>query len=183
MLYLSRNIIRMEKLYTDIVGSAVVEIASSRPTTTVKDLVVDPENGKLIAFVVDLRKNLVIAPIDVLSWGLTISINSHDSIVEGNEILRVDAVQQRNIPIIHQKVETKDGEYLGSVNDYAINTKDFSLRKIYVAKGFLGLIRYETRIIPAKQIVEMLPDKIIVKDPHQEVREDEKVAVKDLAAT
>ena len=40
----------------------------------------------------------------------------------------------------------------------------FTIKKLYVSKGFLGLIRYDSKIIPYRNIIEILADKIIVKE-------------------
>ena len=61
------------------------------------------------------------------------------------------------------KVETEEGDYIGKVFDYSVETKTNALKKIFVAKNFLGLLRIDERIIPKKHIVEILPGKIVIK--------------------
>jgi sporulation protein YlmC with PRC-barrel domain len=153
----------MERLFSNIIGTPVVDDDFKHPITTVRDVVIDPESGKLVALVVDINRNLVIAPIDILAWGDTIRIPAHDAVIEGNEILRVAEVQKRNIRIIHNRVETKNKEYIGKVVDFSIDVNDLTLKKLYTAKDILGLVRYDSRIIPAKIIERILPEKIIVK--------------------
>jgi len=57
------------------------------------------------------------------------------------------------------------------------------LKNLYVAKGVLGFLHYGSKIIPAKCIVEVLPEKIIVQDSTVKEKEEalENVAVNDLA--
>lgn len=153
----------MERLFSNIIGTPVVDDDVKHPITTVRDVLIDPERGKLIALVVDVNRNLVIAPVDILAWGDTIRIPAHDAIVEGSEILRVTEVQKRNIKIFHNKVVTKKNEYIGKVVDFSIDANDLSLKKLYTAKDILGLVRYDSRIIPSKIIEKILPGKIIVK--------------------
>jgi len=153
----------MERLFSNIIGTPVVDDDFKHPITVVRDVIIDPERGKLIALVVDVGRNLVIAPIDILAWGDTIRIPAHDAIVEGSDILRVAEVQKKNIGIFHSKVETKKKEYIGKVVDFSIDSHDLSLKKLYTAKDILGLVRYDSRIIPAKIIEQILPKKIIVK--------------------
>ncbi|MDA1060179.1 MAG: PRC-barrel domain-containing protein [bacterium] len=153
----------MHRLYSKIIGTPVYD-DSVRPLTTVKDLIIDTETGKLLAFVVNQSKNLVIVPIDVVSWTEVIKINNIDSIIDGNDVIRISEVQKRGINLIHNKVETKNGEKLGKVNDFSVDTDILMLQKLYVSKGILGLVRYESRIISAKDIIEILPDKIVIKD-------------------
>lgn len=162
----------MERLFTNILGTPVIDDDFRRPITFVRDVVIDSERGTLIALVVDISQNLVIAPIDILAWGENIRIPAHDAIVEGNEILRVAEVQKKNIRILHNRVETKGKEYIGNVINFSIDSQDLKLKKIYTAKSVLGLFRYDSRIIPAKNIEEILPKKIIVKGNAQPVYEE-----------
>jgi len=173
----------MEKFYSNIVGAHVGEHDTRRSITTVKDVVVDPENGKLLAFIVDLRRHLIVAPIDIVFWTDRILISGHDAIIEAEEVMKVDIVLKKKTKIFKARVETDSGKYLGQVIDFSIGDKDFMLKKLFVAKGFLGLFHYENRIIPWKHIIEILPEKIIVKDDLQTVKEESTVgAVEDLAA-
>ena len=161
----------MERLFTNILGTPVVDDDFGRPITFVRDVLIDPERGTLIALVVDIRENLVIAPIDILAWGDNIRIPAHDAIVEGNDILRVAEVQKKKTGIIHSKVLTKGKEYIGNVINFSIDSQDLKLKKLHTAKSVLGLIRYDSRIISAKNIEEILPNKIIVKGNAQPVYE------------
>ncbi|MBI4975815.1 PRC-barrel domain-containing protein [Candidatus Peregrinibacteria bacterium] len=172
----------MERLYTNIIGTPVYEDSNMRPLTAIKDVIVDPDSGKIIAFVVNASKNSVIVPYDIISFGDGIHIHDHGCIVDGSEILRVVEVQKKNVRIFQNNVESTDGEYLGKVIDFSIDAATLSLHKIFVANVFLGLFRYKNRIIPAKNIVEILPNKIVVKDNFVKAEEDvRKVVVEDMA--
>jgi len=173
----------MEKLYSNIVGAHVAEHDSRRVITTVKDVVIDPETGKLLALIVDLRKNLIIVPVDIIFWTDRILIHGHESIIEAHEVMKVVSVLEKKIKISKARVETDNGKYLGQVIDFSIGNKDFLLKKLFVAKGFLGLFRYENRIIPWKHIIEILPEKIVVKNDLMTVKQESAVGVaEDLAA-
>ncbi len=175
----------MERFYSKISGTPVMEDDAMRPLTTIKDVLIDSETGKVIAFIVNLSKNLIITPMDILSWHDAIHVHDRDSIIEGNEVLRVENVQKSGTRVIHNRVETKDGKYLGKVVDFSIDSHSMDLKKLYVAKGFLGLFRYESRIIPAKNIIEILPEKIVVKEDLAVIKQEEKekIVMEDLAAT
>ncbi|MBU1992240.1 hypothetical protein KKG51_00865 [Patescibacteria group bacterium] len=155
---------------------------SARPVGRVHDLIVDPENGNLIAFTANSRGNKVIAPRDVLKFGRHLLIRDHEDICDTGDILRVSEVQERAVPIMKNKVEAEKGEYLGRVFDYVVDTKAQKLIKLYVAKSLLGLLRVDVRIISAKYIVEITPNVILIKDSlakipieeeHEELRVEE----------
>lgn len=167
----------MEKLYSKTIGTPVVE-DHMRPITTVRDLVFDPENGKLLAFVVNENKGLVIVPVDVLAWYDVLRVHDREAIIDAEEVLRVEKFLKGEVRILQNRVETKAGKYLGRVYDMAINNKSFMLEKLFIAKGFLGLVRYETRIIPYKSILEITAEKILVKDDMGKIEVEEKVPAK-----
>lgn len=161
----------MERLYTNILGISVFEDEGVQPLTTVKDVIVDPESGKILAFLVNISRNLVIMPLDIVSFGDVIRIHSHDCIIEASEVLRVEQVQKKDTHIFNNRVETEDGEYLGKAIDFSVETGSYALAKIYVGKVILGMFRYGTRVFTARNIVEILPKKIVVKGGAEKVRE------------
>lgn len=170
--------------YSNIVGTLVFEDDSPRPVAVIKDLVMDPDRGALIAFVVNQNKGLVVSPMDVISFKQVMKINNADNVVEAAEILRVSEVLKSDRPIFGAKVFTKSGEYLGKVFDFSIDAKTYDLNKIFAAKDILGLFRYNSLIIPAKSIVEVKPYKIIVKDGKETEKEEslQRVLVKEVVA-
>ncbi|MBI2634426.1 PRC-barrel domain-containing protein [Candidatus Peregrinibacteria bacterium] len=164
----------MEKLFTRIIGTPIFE-DGPRPLTTVKDMVIDPENGKVLALVVSLTRKLIIVPIDIESWHDAVKVHSGDAITEARDVMRVDVVMKSGIHVFRSRVVTKGGKFLGKVYDFSIDSNLMVLHKLYVARGFLGLVKFESRIIPYDNILEILPGKIIVKDDLTEVKAKERV--------
>lgn len=165
----------MEKLFSRILGTPVLQ-DGLRPITTVKDVVVDPENGKVIAFVVNVNENRIISPIDVTEWkGDFLKVHPGEVMIEGDEVLRVDKVQREGIRIERNKVVSKDGMFLGRVYDFSVDTNAMAIKNLYVAKDILGLLRYEKKIIDWKEILEITAKKIIVKSGMQKIEVEEKM--------
>ena len=172
----------MEKLYSDIVGTPVFEDDANRPFASVKGVILDPEmRGKLIAFLVNVARRRIISPVDVLSWGNVMKVHSAGDVTDAVNVLRVDEVLKGGVKFFGAHVETEKGEKLGKVFDLGIDNKTFDLRRIFVAKSFFGIFRHDNRIISAKDIVEVLPDKIVVKDGLGTVKEEVKGVAKDMA--
>jgi len=170
----------MEKMFTNIIGTPVVEEDGTRPITTVKDVVMDPERGKIIALIVDANQNKVITPYDILSFGDVIRIQGREVIIDASDVIRIEEVQKINTPIYNNRVETQEGEYLGRVVDFSVEPEGLNLQKLFVAKGFLGIVRHSARIIPAKKIVEVLPEKIVVENQLNKAKEEK--AERELSA-
>jgi len=151
----------MEKQYSEILGTPVVIEEMPRPVGRVQDLIIDPENGNVIAFA--LNQNNVIVPRDIIKLDRYLLIHDHDDICSPEDILRIGEIEKLGTRVLKSKVETEEGDYVGRVFDYSIDTKANALKKIFVAKNFLGLLRIDERIISQKHIVEIQPGKIVIK--------------------
>lgn len=161
----------MQRLFRDIIGMPVFAEDFGGPVAVLRDLVIDSENGKVMAVVVNKRKNKVIVPMDILAWKRYMRIRSADVILEGQDVVRVHEVQKRGIAIFGNKVVTESGKGLGIVSDYVVDTKFFEMKKIFVSKNILGIFSSGRRIIPAKDIIEVRPEKIVVRDDLETVKE------------
>ena len=137
----------MEKLYSEIVNMPILVEDVRRPVGKVRDIVVDPENGNLVAFAVNSARTRIIVPRDVEKLGHYLLIRDRDDVCSSDEILRVKEILNSNIRILKSRVETADGEYLGRVYDYSIDITLGKLKKIFVAKNLLGILRFFERII------------------------------------
>lgn len=158
----------MHKLYTELLGMPVFEEDAAFPFDYVRDLIIDPENGKLLAFL--LSKNSIIVPLDIKKIGSGgVFVHDKRCVLETNEVLRVKKVFERGISIFGAKVIAQSGgEYLGRVVDCEIDTADMFLRAIHVAKMFL-LFRFNERIISYKHIVRITKHAVIVKGSQETV--------------
>ena len=154
-----------------------------RTLTTVKDVLLDPDSGKVVAFVVNESKNEIIVPMDVIKWDIALIIHGHGDIVDGDEVVRVERIQRNGRYYIEARVETESGEKLGKVYDLAIDTKEEKVHNLWVAKGILGLVRYNTRIISVAKIIEVQEGKIIVEDSVIKVKTEEEARMKEPATT
>ena len=171
----------MELLYTQILGIPVVG-EGPRPLTSVHDVVIDPNNGSVLAFIVNLSKNLMIAPIDVEKLESNVLVVTDDFvIIEADEVVRVREVQKKGIKVFHNRVFSEDGTLIGKVYDFGIDTASSALKKLYVAKDFLGLIRWEKRILDWKEIVEIRADRIVVKNDLETVKDEPVVSLTEVA--
>lgn len=153
----------MEKYYRQTVGLPVIS-HSRQPLTRVRDVILDTEKGKIVGFFVMGGANRVIAPIDILNWGTYIMINDREDIIEPGDVHTIREALKKDTTIFKKKVYTKSGDYIGKVLDFGMNSKLFELTVIVVSKTFFSLFFWDKKIISAKDIIEIKPDRIIVKD-------------------
>lgn len=172
----------MQKLYSQLVGLPVFDEHSGSPVTLVRDVIIDPENGKVLAFMV--KNQHIIVPLDVEKLNNGLFIHDRDRILHINEVLRVQEVHsKRHAPIIGAKAITERGKiYLGRVVDYEIDALHMVLTRIHTAKVFF-FFRFQERIISYRHIVKIGKDTVIVKDSHEaEVMEKAKARSSAYAA-
>lgn len=156
----------------------VLDEYSRSPLALVQDVIIDPENGKLLVFVV--KKNHIITPFDIEHINSALYIADKSRIISFNDVLRAQNVAKLKIPIIRTRVFTqRKHAYIGRVVDYEIDTTHFMLAKIHVAKLFLFL-RFQERIIDYRAIIKISKTEIIVKDA-AEVEAKEKAVARGAA--
>lgn len=153
----------MEKYYLQTIGIPVVSGHGDR-LGRVGEVIINPDSGKVTGFLVAPSNRKVIAGIDVVAWTEYLKIHDENDIVEIGEIIQIRDLVEKNIPVYRNKVFTKDGEYIGIVIDIGFDNKFFSLNCLVVAKGLLGIIFWDKKIIAAQDILEITKTKIIVKN-------------------
>lgn len=95
--------------------------------------------------IVELSKNALI-------------IRDEESLVEPNEMIRLSKKMKKRAKIIGEKVVTKSGDFIGTVNDFVIESNSLSITRLYTKKLF------DQRIIHASAIIKIEQRKITIKD-------------------
>ena len=155
--------------YSQIINSPIVSIESGEKLGRVIDLVINYENGKCLALLIQpegtfVRKKIVLVD-DISSFGddavmvqnenFTIPLKSSDEIT---------AIVKKDIKIVSNKAVTYSGDLLGEVKDYEFDEISFKLTKLFISTGFLkDLVRGEL-VVVANKIMSIGRDAIIVKD-------------------
>lgn len=168
----------MKKLYSELFGQPVFSRDTAGTVARIFDLVLDPSDGSLVALSVHPLTRKLIGSRDVISWYPRVTIRDMDSIVDPDDVVRIQRVLEAYAPVIRNRVITESGKELGTVYDYLFDLDTTIMLKIMVAHSFLGMFRFGDRIISAKNIVRIEPDQIIVKDDtrvREQAREAEMV--------
>lgn len=171
----------MTKNYSELIGMPVID-SDGNVIAVVKDLIIDPEQGNILGFL--LRRDLVITPMDVVKLGThSLTIHHADSLTQADEILRIAEVRKSGKVIFGASVFGKEsGKYLGRVFDFTIDSTVMKLKSISVGKLFL-VFQYDEKIIDARKIVQIKKDAIYVNDAEKVVKKEEAVAASSLYAS
>lgn len=155
------------RLYSESIGMPVVVEYYDRPLDFVHDFIIDPENGKIVAFL--LSRNKIVSPLDVIDWGQGLSMSDESYITSIDEVLRAKIVREQRISIIGQRVITENNEYIGRAHDLSFNAATFTLHQLFVSRGFF-IIRWFQTIIPAANIVKITAKHIMVRSAVEKKR-------------
>ena len=154
----------MKKLYSELLGQSIFCREAPGMVGRVFDLILDPSDGSLVAISVHFARKKIIGSRDILSWYPRIVIRDTECIVESDEIVRIQRILDQDIRIIGNAVVTESGNELGTVYDFLFDIDKTIMLHIMVAHSFLGIFRFGNRIIPAKRIVRIESDQIVVSD-------------------
>jgi sporulation protein YlmC with PRC-barrel domain len=137
-----------------------------------RQAIIDPNNGQILGFTTNRRSPFgapaakLISPQDVIKWEKDTLILGHQyEFYQTTDLVRMNRMlKNRKSKILGKNVRTENGQKLGRVTDYALNQNLKILASITCHKKFLRLFYYDRRLIRQKNIVEITPREIIVKD-------------------
>jgi uncharacterized protein YrrD len=163
----------MIKFITDIIGSEVLVKRERLQAGKVAEVIISPDDGVFLGVTTNTFPNKKTAvpasEIQGIGDGL-ILIKEAESIGELEDIIRIKEVIDRKTKIIGQKVFTESGQRLGKCVNATLNLKYQKLDKIYVSPGAVIAFLASDLIIPAKNIVEIKKDRIVVTDEYLKVK-------------
>ena len=146
---------------TKIIGLPIASIEEESKVGDVLQLVVDPQNGALLGFLVRsggiFAQSKALSVVDIREWdpnGLVIGSINH--IVPVDEIVRLKEIVDQKLVILGLKAQTESGKNLGVIENLLIDTDTLTVAKYYVKNVLLG----DERVFPANSVIKI--DKIVV---------------------
>lgn len=119
--------------------------------------------GFFVLGVLDKENIIPTNEIKAMGSGFVVA-KDQNSLSEVNDVVKIKEALKVRAKIIGEKVFTESDQYLGRVNDGTVDVTSYTLERIYVNPP-LSLKRMTKQImIPAKKIIEIKKDKIIVSD-------------------
>lgn len=153
-------------------GQTKVFDTQGNPLGHLREAVIDPDNGQILGFTTNRRSPFgaptanLISPHDVIKWEKDILIlGQRYEFHQNSDLVRVDRLfKSQKAHLLNKKVRTENGQKLGYVTDYNLNQNLKILASITCQKRFLRFFYYGSLIIRQKNIIEITPREIIVKD-------------------
>lgn len=156
-------------LLSELRGVPVCARGEKKSCGRLKDLLFDPESGKLVAgfFSGGSAHNRVAAARDIVRLDKqAVIVKDREAIVPLAEIARARELQATGVKFLANKVWTVEGDFLGGVTDLEISSPDYALSSIQVVKKLFTLFKIgRSFLIPRAEIVRVTKKAIIVKNP------------------
>lgn len=150
-----------------LINLPVAAIDAQAKIGEIRDIFVDPENSRLLGFLVQtgglLSPKKVLSIIDVADWDQkAVVTNSFENLVEINDIVRIKDLARKNLYLLDMRAITESGQSLGTVDDFLINSETQSVVKFYL-KDILG----KTRILPVDKVSRIEREVIFLDDVNE----------------
>lgn len=155
--------VTMLTLISNLVNKPVVTMDQAEPLGLLRDPIIDPTNGKLIAFFFGHgflhMQQSVLAADDIASYDDNRIVVHRDDVARVvDEEPKIREILSQRVPVLGANVLTESGKKLGRANDLLLDTELSMIVKYYV-HGMLS-----DRIIPAEHVVTIDKRGIIVDD-------------------
>jgi hypothetical protein len=123
--------------------------------------VIDNRSGeKLILLSKDIR--------DIIDQGIV--VNDHEVLSHVSDLIRLKDVLKLRFNPIGLKVTSESKKNYGKVTDFAFETINFYVQKIYTAQPLIKNLSGGSLSIDRSQILEITTKRIIIEDPTEKSR-------------
>lgn len=150
---------------SNLIKLPVAAIDAQSKIGEVARIIINPENGEVLGFLVTIdegwlgKKYKVLSANDVIAVEKTgIVTKNADNLVEPDEIVRAKKILDKKIYVIGQRAMTKSQKNLGRVEDLLLNSETLEVLKYYIHGIF------QEKIIPASKIAEITAKAVIFSD-------------------
>lgn len=134
---------------------------------TVKQIVIDPDDGRILGFLVSaglFSAAKALSSMDIKYWDQNgLVTECEENMIDVDEVVRIKAIVDKNINFLEMSAETETGKNLGQVEDLIIDTDTSSVVK-YCLRDLLG----KSRIFPSDKVIK-IDKKIIFSNDEEEV--------------
>ncbi len=123
--------------------------------------VVDNRSGdRLILLSKDIR--------DIIDQGIV--VNDHEDLSNPKELIRLKDILKLRFDLIGLKVTSESKKNYGKVSDFAFETTNFFVQKVYTVQPIIKNFSGGSLSIDRSQILEITTKRIIIEDPTEKSR-------------
>lgn len=104
---------------------------------------------------------------DIVPQGL--AVDDYDVLSDPEELIRMKEILSLDFDLMGKVVVTDTKRRLGKVSDYASDVASFFIQKLYISQPVYKTLAGGQLSIDRTQIVEITPDRIVVRDVDEKV--------------
>jgi uncharacterized protein YrrD len=159
----------MLKLFESTPGTAVLSLRTGGAIATVLAPIVNPNNLYIEGWYVEDgrdKEHLILLSNDIrdiIQQGFV--INDHEVLSKRDELVRLNDILKLEFDLLGLRVKSESGTKYGKINDYAFETKNLFVQKLYVARPLVKDFAGGTLSIDRSQIIEVTNRQIIIEEP------------------
>lgn len=159
----------MLKLFESTPGTLVMSLRTGGPIGSVQEPIINPNNLYIEGWHVEdshSREKFILLSNDVrdvLPQGF--AVNDHEVLARPDELVRLKELLDLNFRLLNLKVTSESGQNYGKVNDYAFETANFYIQKLYVGQPLVKSLSGGNLSVDRSQIIEVTNRRIVIEDP------------------
>jgi sporulation protein YlmC with PRC-barrel domain len=164
----------MLRLYETLPGTNIMSLRIGGPVAQLISPIINPNNLYIEGWYVnDNRSNeryiLLSQDIrDVLPQGFV--IDDIEVFAQPDELVRLKEVIDLKFELLKLRVSSISGRNYGKVSDFALETQNFYVQKLYVAQSIVKNFGGGTLSIDRSQIIEITNRRVIIDDPTEKAK-------------
>ncbi len=152
----------------------IISIQDNRPIGIVKDIICNPNNLKIEGFYctntgqksIKVLLNQDIREVSIQGF----IVNDYNALTDPSELIRLRKILEIDYDLIKKTVETIGKQKIGKVVDYAIDSNNMYVSKLYVSQSILKNLKGSVISIDRNQILEVNDYKIIIDNMESSVK-------------
>ncbi|MFH1444598.1 MAG: hypothetical protein ABIG34_04405 [Candidatus Peregrinibacteria bacterium] len=169
----------MQLRFSTCIGIPVKAEDTDEVVGSISGILLHPDRGTVEGFFVKVPSffattSLFLSAFDIIHFGRRILVRDHDRIGPMEDFLRVQSLLSDPRTVLGQHIRTESGLSIGQCRDVQFDTSTFRLTWIFSKRFF----RWRAPI-SARDILEVRPEAIIVRDPPAMAKE-KTLAVEDV---
>lgn len=153
-----------------LINSPIMSLQTGAKLAQATKPLIDPATLGILAYEVDgpllTEKPSFIRTQDIREYGrLGMIIDSNDELLGMDDVIKIKQIYNLRFSLVGIRVIDENKRKLGKVEDYTLDTGNFTIQQINVRRGLFQGITDTGILINRSQIVEISDDYIVVKSP------------------
>ena len=158
----------MLTLINRLANLPILSIRDGHTIGTISRVLLNPKNLKIEGFYCTSRfqpGQLVLVGTHIRELSPQgVVVNDHNDLTDPEDLVRLHDIMELNFSLLGKPVVTTSKKHVGKVRDYAIDAESLFVQKLYVQPSIMKSFSVTEKIIGRSQIVELSPDRVVVRD-------------------